>query len=192
MRRNILFVLSIVVIGVVIAMWWFGARKPVDRQSRETELSRLSQQREVLLSGPLEDKQAIEVIAKLLFLQHENQSEPVTLLIDSPGGSVTAAMAVIDAIKSLKPPVRTRCNGIAQGTAAIILSAGQRGERVVVRESSISLSPIIPKSPNASDADKEKTRQSAGGGDCQQHGPNSGVGRSRPHRWQILRSGRCG
>jgi ATP-dependent Clp protease protease subunit len=102
----------------------------------------LLRQRVVLLCGPLDDQQATEVIAKLLFLQYEDPRQPITVLIDSPGGSVTAGMAIIDTMGTLSPPVRTRCDGIADGMAAVILASGQCGERVVVRGSSLSLTPV--------------------------------------------------
>src|SRR5262245_41630606 len=108
-------------------MWLFGSRKHAAQPSSAADVDRLLGRRVVLLRGPLEDERATEGIAKLLFLQHENPHEPITLLIDSPGGSVSAGMAIIDTIKDLRSPVRTRCDGSAHGMAAVILACGQRG-----------------------------------------------------------------
>jgi len=147
------------VVGVTVVMWLFGSRKPAAQPFRDADADQLLRQRVVLLRGPLCDEQANVVIAKLLFLQHETPRVPITLLIDSPGGSVIAAMAVIDTIKALLPPVRTRCDGSADGTAAIILACGQSGERVVVHGSAISLTPVIAASPGVANSDLNRTRQ---------------------------------
>jgi ATP-dependent Clp protease protease subunit len=97
----------------------------------------------ILLRGEVDDKQATLVIARLLFLQYEDSRQPITLLIDSVGGSVVAGMAIIDTMRTLSPPVWTRCNGSADGMAAVIFACGQPGERVVIRGSSLSLMPLV-------------------------------------------------
>ena len=118
----------------------------------------LLRQRVVLLSGELDEERATQVIARLLFLQHEDSRAPITLLIDSPGGSVVAGMAVIDTMGTLSPPVRTRCEGSAGGMAGVILACGRQGERVVVRGGSVSFGPVIA-GVEGQQAALERTRQ---------------------------------
>lgn len=105
--------------------------------------------------SPVGDEQATVAIAKLLFLQDQDPREPITLLIDSPGGPVAAAMAVIDTIRALSPPVRTRCAGNAHGTAAVLLACGRRGDRSVVRGGELSLTPVT----GVANAERERIRQ---------------------------------
>jgi ATP-dependent Clp protease protease subunit len=124
-------------------MWFFGPRKqPASQPMPTASAEQLLQQRVVLLRGEIDDEQAKLVIAQLLFLQDQDAQQPITLIISSPGGSVPAGMAIVETIKDLSPPVRTRCEGSANGMAAIILAWGQRGERVVVRGNSLSLTPL--------------------------------------------------
>src|SRR5260370_19483004 len=99
--RTVLLTLCIAAVGVTIIMWPFGSRRP-DALLSPADADQL-RRRVVLLRGPLGDEQATVVIAKLLFLQDEDPREPITLLIDSPGGPVTAAMAVIDPIREVSP-----------------------------------------------------------------------------------------
>jgi len=122
----------------------------------------LLRQRVVLLCGELDEQRATDVIARLLFLQHEDPCEPITLLIDSPGGSVVAGMAIIDTMGTLSPLVRTRCEGGADGMAAVILACGQQGERVVVRGSSLSLTQVTARI-EGKEAALERTRQRLAG-----------------------------
>ena len=143
-------------------MWLFNSRRPAEQPPPVAKPvandDQLLNQRVVLLRGPFEDEESTQIIAKLLFLQYQNAHEPITLLIDSPGGSVVAGMAIIDTIKKLTPPVHTRCEGRAQGMAAIILASGQHGERVVVRGSSVSLTPTTAGKPGIADSDPRLQR----------------------------------
>ncbi len=91
--------------------------------------SRLLRDRIIFLGGPIDDNVANIVIAQLLFLQSEDPKKDVTLYVNSPGGSVTAAMAIIDTMAHLEADVSTICVGIAASAAAIILSAGKKGKR---------------------------------------------------------------
>jgi ATP-dependent Clp protease protease subunit len=91
--------------------------------------SRLLRDRIVFLGGPIDDNVANIVIAQLLFLESEDAKKDITLYINSPGGSVTAAMAIIDTMSYLGAPVSTVCVGIAASAAAMILAAGQKGKR---------------------------------------------------------------
>lgn len=159
MRKSVI-ALALVAVGVTFLMWSFSSRKPGVQPSRVSDVDALFRQRVVLLRGPLNDEQATEVIAKLLFLQHENPQAPITLVINSPGGSVIAAMAVIDTIRDVSTPVRTRSDGNASGTGALVLASGQRGERVVVRGSSLSLVPITTDSKNTANPDLVRLKRS--------------------------------
>lgn len=138
-------------------MWRFGKQKDSTPPSPRGDADHLLRQRVVQLHGPLDDEQATVVIAKLLFLQHENRCLPITLVIDSPGGSVSAGMAIVDAMRDLAPPVRTRCEGNAHGMAAVILAAGQPGERVVAGGSYLSLTPpFYPERRTATEAESDR------------------------------------
>lgn len=91
--------------------------------------SRLLKERVIFLAGPIEDHTANLVIAQLLFLASEDPKKDVQLYINSPGGSVTAGLAILDTMNYIKPDVATVCVGIAASAAAVILAAGQKGKR---------------------------------------------------------------
>jgi ATP-dependent Clp protease protease subunit len=91
--------------------------------------SRLLKERIIFLAGPIEDHTANLVIAQLLFLESEDPKKDIQLYINSPGGSVTAGLAMLDTMNHIKPDVSTVCVGIAASAAAIILAAGQKGKR---------------------------------------------------------------
>jgi len=91
--------------------------------------SRLLKERIVFLSGPIEDHTANLVIAQLLFLASEDPKKDIQLYINSPGGSVTAGLAILDTMNFVKPDVATVCVGIAASAAAVILAAGTKGKR---------------------------------------------------------------
>lgn len=114
------------------------------------------QKRIVALDLPISDEDATVVIAKLLFLQSQSARDPITLAIDSPGGSVTACMAIIDTMQSLKPQVHTSCIGQAHGIATIILAAGSRGNRTAVSNATISFGILtIGSATGSMDRDKQ-------------------------------------
>ncbi len=94
--------------------------------------SRLLKERIIFLAGPIEDHTANLVIAQLLFLASEDPKKDVQLYINSPGGSVTAGLAILDTMNLIKPDVATVCVGIAASAAAVILAAGQKGKRFVL------------------------------------------------------------
>ena len=81
------------------------------------------------MSGQIEDDMANLIIAQLLFLQNEDSKKGIDLYINSPGGSVTSTLAIVDTMKFIKPDVSTYCVGIAASGAAIVLSAGNKGKR---------------------------------------------------------------
>jgi len=91
--------------------------------------SRLLKERIVFLGGPIDDDTANLVIAQLLFLEAEDPKKDISLYINSPGGSVTATLAMVDTMNHVKPNVSTVCVGMAASGAAILLSAGAKGKR---------------------------------------------------------------
>ena len=91
--------------------------------------SRLLKDRIIFLGGQIDDHLANIIIAQLLFLESENPKKDITLYVNSPGGSVSATMAIIDTMNYVKPDVSTVCVGLAASGGAIILSAGKKGKR---------------------------------------------------------------
>ena len=91
--------------------------------------SRLLRERIIFLGGPIDDNVANIVIAQLLFLESEDPKKDISLYINSPGGSVTATLAMLDTMNHIKPDVSTVCVGVAASGAAILLSAGKKGKR---------------------------------------------------------------
>lgn len=94
--------------------------------------SRLLRERIVFLAGPIDDHTANIIIAQLLFLESEDAKKDIHLYINSPGGSVTSTMAIVDTMNHVRPDVSTFCVGLAASGAAIILSAGKKGKRYVL------------------------------------------------------------
>ncbi|MDP4020875.1 MAG: ATP-dependent Clp endopeptidase proteolytic subunit ClpP [Candidatus Adlerbacteria bacterium] len=91
--------------------------------------SRLLKERIIFLGGPIEDHTANLVIAQLLFLASEDPKKDIQIYINSPGGSVTATLAMLDTMNYIKPDVATVCVGIAASGAAIMLAGGAKGKR---------------------------------------------------------------
>ncbi|WP_371440343.1 ATP-dependent Clp endopeptidase proteolytic subunit ClpP [Methylovorus sp. MM2] len=91
--------------------------------------SRLLRERIVFLVGPVNDMTANLVVAQLLFLEAENPDKDISLYINSPGGSVTAGMAIYDTMQFIKPDVSTLCIGQAASMGAFLLTAGTKGKR---------------------------------------------------------------
>jgi ATP-dependent Clp protease protease subunit len=94
--------------------------------------SRLLRERIVFLAGPIDDNVANIVIAQLLFLESEDSKKDIALYINSPGGSVTSTMAIVDTMNHIRPDISTFCVGLAASGAAIILSAGKKGKRFIL------------------------------------------------------------
>lgn len=94
--------------------------------------SRLLRENIIFLGGPIDDHMANLVIAQLLFLQSEDPKKDITLYINSPGGSVTSTLAMIDTMKHIKNDVATVCVGIAASGGALVLSAGKKGKRFIL------------------------------------------------------------
>lgn len=99
--------------------------------------SRLLKERIIFISGPIDDHTANIVIAQLLFLESEDPKKDVSLYINSPGGSVSAGLALYDTMQHIKPDVSTICVGIAASMGAVILSAGAKGKRFVLPNSEV-------------------------------------------------------
>ncbi len=99
--------------------------------------SRLLREGIIFLGGPIDDDTANIVIAQFLFLQSEDVKKDIKLYINSPGGSVTAALAIIDTMNHIKNDVSTVCVGLAASAAALILSAGKKGKRFSLVNSEI-------------------------------------------------------
>jgi ATP-dependent Clp protease protease subunit len=94
--------------------------------------SRLLKENIVFLAGPIDDNVANIVIAQLLFLQSQDPKKDIAFYINSPGGSVTSTMAIVDTMNDIKNNVATYCVGIAASGAAMILSAGEKGKRFIL------------------------------------------------------------
>ena len=99
--------------------------------------SRLLKDRIVFLGGEINDDVANLVIAQLLFLEMENPDADISMYINSPGGSVTAGLAILDTMNYIKPQVRTVCVGLAASMGAFLLMAGQKGKRLALPNSEI-------------------------------------------------------
>lgn len=99
--------------------------------------SRLLKENIIFLGGPIEDHTANIVIAQLLFLQSEDPKKDISLYVNSPGGSVTATLAIVDTMKHIKNDVSTVCVGLAASGGAIILSSGAKGKRFALPNAEI-------------------------------------------------------
>ncbi len=99
--------------------------------------SRLLKERIVFVGTPVDDDVANVIIAQLLFLEGEDPEKPINMYINSPGGIVTAGLAVYDTMQYIRPPVSTICIGQAASMAALLLSAGAHGRRYALTHSRI-------------------------------------------------------
>jgi len=91
--------------------------------------SRLLKERVIFITGPIEDYGASLITAQLLFLEAENPKKEIHMYINSPGGLVTAGLAIYDTMQYVRPPVQTFCIGQAASAASLLLCAGKKGER---------------------------------------------------------------
>jgi len=105
--------------------------------------SRLLKERIIFLGGPISDNVANLVIAQLLFLENQGQNRDVKLYINSPGGSVTAGLAIYDTMQYIKCDVSTICVGMAASMAAVLLAAGKKGKRFALPNSEIMLHQVM-------------------------------------------------
>ena len=114
--------------------------------------SRLLNERVIFLVGPVNDHTANLVVAQLLFLESENPEKDISLYINSPGGSVSAGLAIYDTMQFIKPDVSTLCTGLAASMGAFLLAAGAKGKRFSLPNSRIMIhQPLGGASGQASD-----------------------------------------
>jgi ATP-dependent Clp protease protease subunit len=99
--------------------------------------SRLLKERIVFLVGPVNDSTANLIVAQMLFLESENPDKDISFYINSPGGSVSAGMAIFDTMQFIKPDVSTMCVGMAASMGAFLLAAGTKGKRFALPNSTI-------------------------------------------------------
>lgn len=99
--------------------------------------SRLLKERVVFLVGPVDDHTANVIVAQLLFLESENPDKDINLYINSPGGSVSAGLAIYDTMQFIKPDVSTMCIGQAASMGAMLLAAGAKGKRYCLPHSRV-------------------------------------------------------
>jgi len=99
--------------------------------------SRLLKENIIFLGGPIDDAVANTIIAQLLFLQAEDPKKDITLYVNSPGGHVTAGLAIIDTMNNIKNDVSTVCVGLAASMGAVILASGAKGKRYALPNSEI-------------------------------------------------------
>lgn len=99
--------------------------------------SRLLRERVIFMVGPVNDSTANLVVAQLLFLESENPDKDISLYINSPGGSVSAGLAIYDSMQFIKPDVSTLCIGMAASMGAFLLAAGEKGKRYTLPNSRV-------------------------------------------------------
>ena len=99
--------------------------------------SRLLKERVIFLVGPVDDHTANVIVAQLLFLESENPDKDINLYINSPGGSVSAGLAIYDTMQFIKPDVSTMCVGQAASMGAMLLTAGAKGKRYCLPHSRV-------------------------------------------------------
>lgn len=105
--------------------------------------SRLLKDRVIFLVGPVEENMANLIIAQMLFLESENPEKDISLYINSPGGVVTAGMAIYDTMQFIKPDVRTLCVGVAASAAALLLTAGAKGKRHCLPNATVMIHQVL-------------------------------------------------
>jgi len=105
--------------------------------------SRLLKDRIIFLGTEINDDVANVVIAQLLFLESQDKTKDIKMYINSPGGSVTAGLAILDTMNFVKPDVSTTCVGMAASMGAVLLSAGAKGKRFVLPNSEIMIHQVL-------------------------------------------------
>nr|GMD34205.1 ATP-dependent Clp protease proteolytic subunit 2, mitochondrial-like [Ipomoea batatas] len=113
---------------------WYGLVPMVIEHSSRGEraydiFSRLLKERIICINGPINDDTSHVVVAQLLFLESENPSKPIHMYLNSPGGAVTAGLAIYDTMQYIRSPINTICLGQAASMASLLLAAGAKGER---------------------------------------------------------------
>jgi ATP-dependent Clp protease protease subunit len=105
--------------------------------------SRLLKDRIIFLGDPIEEHLSNIVVAQMLFLESQDKTKDIKLYINSPGGSVTAGMAILDTMRYIKPDVSTICIGMAASMAAVLLAAGAKGKRFVLPNSEVMIHQVM-------------------------------------------------
>ncbi|OGZ32999.1 MAG: ATP-dependent Clp endopeptidase, proteolytic subunit ClpP [Candidatus Portnoybacteria bacterium RBG_13_40_8] len=105
--------------------------------------SRLLKERIIFLGGIIDDQVANSIIAQLLFLENSDPKKDITVYINSPGGSVTATMAIYDTMQFVKSDISTVCVGMAASGAAVILAAGKKGKRFALPNSEVMIHQVM-------------------------------------------------
>ncbi|MBI5079252.1 ATP-dependent Clp protease proteolytic subunit [Candidatus Wolfebacteria bacterium] len=105
--------------------------------------SRLLEERIIFLGGPINDAVANSVIAQLLFLEYKDPKKDIKLYLNTPGGIVTAGLAIYDAMQYVKPDVATICVGIAASMGAVLLGGGKKGKRSILPNSEVLLHQVM-------------------------------------------------
>ncbi len=105
--------------------------------------SRLLNERIIFLGGPIDDHLANIVIAQLIHLDHEDSKKDIKLYINSPGGSVTAGLAILDTMNFVRSDVSTICVGIAASMGAVLLSGGAKGKRFALPNSEVMIHQVM-------------------------------------------------
>jgi ATP-dependent Clp protease protease subunit len=105
--------------------------------------SRLLKERIIFLGGPITDPLANLVIAQLLHLEHEDPKKDIKLYVNTPGGSVTAGLAIYDTMQYVKPDVSTICVGMAASMGAVLLASGAKGKRLTLPNAEILIHQVM-------------------------------------------------
>jgi len=112
------------------AAYWPSVIEQTNRGERVYDLpSRLLRERIIFLTGAVEDQVAASICMQLLFLEAENPKKEISIYINSPGGVVTAGMAIYDTMRFIRPPISTLCIGQAASMGSLLLAAGDKGKR---------------------------------------------------------------
>src|SRR5579885_2346450 len=116
--------------------------------------SRLLRERIVMVNGPVEDQMANLIVAELLFLASEDSNREINMYINSPGGVITAGLAIYDTMRSLRCPIATTCVGLAASFGTILLMAGDPGKRYALPHARVHIhQPLIPQGPSGQATD---------------------------------------
>mgnify|MGYP001590425339 CR=1 FL=1 len=105
--------------------------------------SRLLKERIIFIAGPINDAVANSIIAQMLFLEHEDPKKDIQLYLNTPGGVVSAGLAIYDTMQYIKPDVSTICVSIAASMGAVLLGAGKKGKRISLPNSEILLHQVM-------------------------------------------------
>ena len=97
----------------------------------------------IFIGAPIEDAMANAIIAQLLFLESQNPKEDIKIYINSPGGAVTAALAIYDTMQYVRPDIQTICVGLAASGSALLLAAGKKGKRMILPNGEVMIHQVM-------------------------------------------------